>query len=668
MNIFGYDTETHRFRPGCMSPPVVCATYDADGAGNHGIIVGRDAIRRFTHETLDWAIEGAGENIIAGSYIAYDFSVFLANFWDDKELVRKIFAAYEARAILCTQVVEKLLDIAEGGLQKDERAYSLGSLASKYLDVTLDKSGPVRTSYSELDGVPLAQWPKDAVDYAIDDAKASRGVTVAQLLRASEMEYSLPDAPEQSYADFCLRLLSNWGVRTEESRIIALDNDTQAKLAILKTKLVGHGLYTTRTPKRGKFAGIEQGKKSVKVMQQLVTEAFTSSGKRVPLTLSGRVSTEAVVLEDLNPEQYPQIADWLDFIGLEKTASTYIKRLYDGIHLPIHARFKSLVNTGRNSSSDPNLHNVPRLPGVRECYKARPGYVLVSSDFNSQEMRAWAEVCESILGWSKLAERYREDPDFDPHIAMAAGSLLGCSEEEAKARLKAGDKEAKDARQASKIANFGLPGGMGVNGLIRYARGYGVRWEDPNCPRCILGDDYDRNAHGKLDHACFAQGVREGWRRTWPEAAEYFRHVHSVVENVGYVIQLYSERRRGGIGFTDGANTYFQGLAADASKAALCEVTRRCYSVESSWLYGCRPIVLIHDEILMEAPEEYAHEAATEMVEVMEAAQAKFTPHVPPRASPALMRNWSKGAEAKYDLGGRLIPVEDAPVKVKGAA
>ena len=88
---------------------------------------------------------------------------------------------------------------------------------------------------------------------------------------------------------------------------------------------------------------------------------------------------------------------------------------------------------------------------------------------------------------------------------------------------------------------------------------------------------------------------------------------------------------------------------------------------EGSALYGCRPVVFVHDEIIVEAPEEYAHEAAVETDRVMCEAMQEVTPHVPARASPALMRNWSKKADAVFDADGRYIAWEDRPKQEKAA-
>jgi hypothetical protein len=188
---------------------------------------------------------------------------------------------------------------------------------------------------------------------------------------------------------------------------------------------------------------------------------------------------------------------------------------------------------------------------------------------------------------------------------------------------------------------FGIPGGMGVKTFRLYAKGYGLS--------LTLQE---------------AEELKAQYFAFEPWAKEYFQIIGNLTENGEATMQqLYSGRLRGGCTFPSAANTLFQGLAADVSKSALWDVTKACYGApgtEGSPLGGCRPVAFLHDEILLEAPEEYAHEAAVELARVMCAAMEELTPDVPARASPTLMRHWSKKAEAVKDADGRLIPWEDA--------
>jgi len=219
----------------------------------------------------------------------------------------------------------------------------------------------------------------------------------------------------------------------------------------------------------------------------------------------------------------------------------------------------------------------------------------------------------------------------DLHLALAA-DLAKCSYDEAVARRKAGDAEIKRLRGLAKVPNFGLPGGLGVEGLVGYAQ----------------------NSYGVTLSTGEAEALRAAWFSAWPEMKGYFSEVMRAVDR-GYVIQHRTRRRRGAVGFTDGANTYFQGLVADGAKTALIEVVKGCWLDSSSPLYGARPVAFVHDEIICECPEERAPEAAEELARVMVAAMRPFTPAVSMSADPWASRVWRKGLEGERDANGRLV-------------
>jgi hypothetical protein len=126
----------------------------------------------------------------------------------------------------------------------------------------------------------------------------------------------------------------------------------------------------------------------------------------------------------------------------------------------------------------------------------------------------------------------------------------------------------------------------------------------------------------------------------------------------GYIEQHGSQRIRGGVGFPDACNTMFQGLTADAALDALAEVSRRCYVVPSSMLFGARVVNFIHDEIMLEVREEQADEAARELEHVMVEVYQRWTPDVRITAGATLMRRWSKKAKRR-EQNSVLVPWED---------
>lgn len=655
-----FDFETALFAPGNSAPRPICLSYAFLGNDNEGkrkvesgLVVGDDMATTL-EKFLDGAI--AGKFVLVNFSISYDLIVALEHF---PHLAEKIWTVYLIGAVLCVKVREKLLDIADGthGGERGHKGktvakkYNLADLVQRHYKTELDKE-TWRTEYEKLEGIPLEQWPQGAKDYSIEDSVWALELFCLQQTRAIDMRYDLPDQTQQTRGDFALRLMSAWGIRTDGPAVKALAKATEARLAVLKVVLQeGKLIRIKRTPK-GKES------KDMKAIRAMIERTWDGSGP-IPRTKAsdrhpkGQIKTDADTLEFCTDP----ISDVLhEYNGLEKSASAFIRKMHAGIDFPIHAFFNILVNSGRTSCSSPNLQQQPRVPGVRECFiptaliKIADGNgvpeetVFATCDYDSQELRSWAQICLDLLGDSTLARKYQGDPDFDPHTDFAA-NMLEINYVEGMRLRSIEDEKLLDYRQKSKPANFGFPVGMGFKKFRKYARGYGL----------IISEDASKE-------------LREDWYAQWPEAKPYFAQINRIVGAGGYgtVIQIRSQRRRGFCRYTVAANTFFQGLAADASKLALWRVSFECYTgkcwddhSKRSPLYGCRPVIFMHDEIMIVAPISYAAEAAHRLEVVMVQSMEVYTPDIPVRASASLMRRWRKGAKPAHNAAGRLIPYED---------
>ena len=115
-----------------------------------------------------------------------------------------------------------------------------------------------------------------------------------------------------------------------------------------------------------------------------------------------------------------------------------------------------------------------------------------------------------------------------------------------------------------------------------------------------------------------------------------------------------------GVTCTPAATSYPQGLGSEATKTALLTVSEECYGDRESPLFGSRPILFIHDEIIRETPEEAGPAAAGRLEKLMIEGQEIWTPDIPAAATASLMRRWSKaGGDPVFDASGTLIPWED---------
>src|SRR5262249_23350755 len=155
----------------------------------------------------------------------------------------------------------------------------------------------------------------------------------------------------------------------------------------------------------------------------------------------------------------------------------------------------------------------------------------------------------------------------------------------------------------------------------------------------------------KIDLA-MAERLRALWLSIW-ETQPYFTHVQDTLRDCGgnaTIEQFVSGRVRGKLTFTELANTWFSGLAADAFGAALWDLTYECYCDETSVLYGSFPLLPVHDEIIAEITDgELLHERAIRQAEIMcDAFSKTYTPDFPVRAEPALMSVWFKSADPAF--------------------
>jgi hypothetical protein len=276
------------------------------------------------------------------------------------------------------------------------------------------------------------------------------------------------------------------------------------------------------------------------------------------------------------------------------------------------------------------------MSATRECFIPRPGSIMGFCDFDTLEMRTFAQICLDLFGFSDIATALRAG--LDPHVELAA-ETLGIASATAQERYAAGDPQMIEVRQGSKIGNYGMLGGMGWPAFIDYAKGYGVTLTDEQ-----------------------AQNIHASFRRRWRETGPYFRYCSDLCDTPsGKAKQVRVARSglvRGDVSYTETCNHHFQHLAAMGSKAALYQVQRECWVVPSSDLFGCRPWYFGHDEIGLEIPyltPERRHLAAKRLESVMVKKMSEWVPDVPIGATCILAPRWYKGAKPVV-VNGLLVP------------
>lgn len=600
MQRMALDTETALIRPGCLAPPLACISW-ATSPDDAGVVHWHDA-RTWFDDVLARAC--AGELLLVGHNIAYDMAVLAAH---HPAWLPHIFEVY-ARGVYDTKIAQQLIDIATGEFKT--RRHTKGGYALAALSrASLDKD-TWRLKYGDLRALPLSEWPQGAIEYARMDAIAA--------LDVANLQEPVVDLEPQCRADFALHLMSCYGMRTDEHNVRAFLDEAKSTIDVTRDTLVAHGLMRV------------VGKKLAKDTKAIGALVVSVLGDDTPQTATGRVKLDEETI-DLCGDN-PMLAHLVAHNKATKLYNNWRVHLERGTHTPIQPRYNVLVESGRTSCQNPNIQQLHRAGGLRECFAPREGYVFASVDYASLEMCTLAQACLDLGIGSNLGEAI--NGGLDPHLHVAA-QLLHIDYAAAAQRLAEGDAEVKHHRQISKILNFGLPGGLGAATFVQYARGYGV----------TLSQDE-------------AETLRRKWFDAWPEMQRYFEHISALVgRSTGTVHQLRSGRVRGDVSYTQTCNSYFQGLAADGAKDACFAIARAAYADKTSALYGSRPVAFIHDEILAEVPIDTAHEAATELARLMVESMRKYCPDVEIKAEPCLMARWYKEARPVY-VDGRLEPWE----------
>lgn len=679
---FAWDNETALIEPGYQAPRLACSSFSvvavpsletgtfdealklADAVKEHyakpvetiaGLVHWTDVERVFRQ-----LFEGTGAHLV-GANVSFDMRTICERF---PTLLPVVLDMYEQGRIHDTQTAEKLLDIARGTLGKHPKThapikYSLDEQYQRVTKARLDKD-TWRLRYAELSPYVLAAWPEDARRYPLMDAVATALVWSMIAIRAHLQRLSTPgidspilaSEPEQCRSDFALGAASCWGLRTHGPSVERLAAHTEEVLFALEDELALYGLIDggagTKTIKKivHKFRKPYvrgQGVRNTKAAAERLLAAAREDNPGIPdadlpIERSDKTNEPSLSADACKASSDIVINKYGAVGSLSAVLSKDIPALRKGVHVPMHSRF-GIAASGRSTSSDPNVQNwANKIKGVRECFIPRPGMVFASADVGGLELATFAEVLLQVVGWSKLAEAILSGRDAHADFAC---EILGISREEGERRKALGkeaDPEFYKARQTAKIGNFGIPGGLGSESLVDYARAlYGV----------IL----------TLEEA---KRLKALYLATWPEVKLYFQYIAQLTESGRPFKQLYSGRYRGGLKYTAACNTSFQGLGGDAMKHVAWELTRACFDRRlGSILLGCRIVNFIHDEFILEVPDDHlAHDRAMALGDGMNTHIRKYLRNVPAKAEPLLMRVWSKDAKPVYGPDGRLIPWE----------
>ncbi|WP_461212943.1 DNA polymerase I [Lacticaseibacillus sp. GG6-2] len=300
-------------------------------------------------------------------------------------------------------------------------------------------------------------------------------------------------------------------------------------------------------------------------------------------------STSVEVLEQLRSSS-PIVQDILDYRAVSKLQSTYVKGLLKAV-LPdgkIHTRYlQTLTQTGRLSSVDPNMQNIPARGDGKLIRKAfvpsHAGWQIFSSDYSQIELRVLAH----ISGDANMQEAFKEDRDIHANTAM---KIFG---------LDSPDQVTPDMRRQAKATNFGIVYGISDFGL---AKNIGITRRQAKAFIDGYFEQYPQ-VHDYMDKMV-AQAREQGYVETLFHRRRYLDQIHSRNFNQ----RQFAERTA--------MNTPIQGSAADIIKVAMIRMQQM---LEEHNLQS-RMLLQVHDELIFEGPEEEMAKLGELVPKVMDSA------------------------------------------------
>jgi hypothetical protein len=682
MRLLAFDTETYLIGSSgdgafasCQAPKPVCGSfYD----GQQGWLDRPDSF-------ATQALLACGDVVWVGHNIAYDFMNMMLWY---PHTIPSIFKAYDEGRVYDTGTRECLQQLMTIGGDGYKPFVSLAKLVKKYLglDIEESKKSPDawRLRYGTLDDKPLQSWPTEARTYALDDAKLTYQVFMAQ----GGMEKTWPTEHYQVQDEIALRAIGVWGLMVNQERHAALKERQTKKTKDLEAKVIKYGWIGPGSKAKlaaavtlahayrcaealaasASFAGVvidwavweslvkAEGGLDLKaylkgcvanqqcpafitgvpqgfnlsawVDQTVLTipdMAMTAGGEDKKPSISVSEETLSEYYDVCKKYNLPDFKDLVEYKHEEKMLATYVDA-YDC--LVSHGRYSNMVATGRTACS-PGHQTIPKPSkddpdsgAYRGQFCPRPGYVYGIVDYSALELCTLAASIRYF--WPNVRCVLGEfiDAGEDPHL-LTASLMLNIHYDEAKRRFKSGDKDVKDARQKAKAINFGGPGGLGVTALQAYAK----------------------NNYGVLLSFEQATELRKAWASGMPEVTEVYLleagkqfqcRTKEEKKSKRVTSYLINGRGRAGCMFTEYCNFRFQGLAADGAKMALYWAWKESvlgwyhtrfpsvggYGQEckDSPLRDSKTSIFVHDEIVMEHPEALAKEAEKRQEELMIAA------------------------------------------------
>lgn len=416
--------------------------------------------------------------------------------------------------------------------------------------------------------------------YLRADVEATRAVFHWQTRKYGN---DIPDLERQTEWSRDVFELGRRGLHIDQDRLRGLIAQSSLEERQLWRALRDCGIIQPRGPKKDPW-------RKSSVAQNVVQELLAAAGVTEKTAGAEGEESELLVRDRLTLVKTgdPRLKLLADYYGRQKWTS--LLEAYEAPGGVVRPRYNSLVATGRMSCSAPNVQQVPKRGGLRECWVPRSGHVFVEADYAMLELYTFADTCARWGIPSRLRDALNEGKDVHTMVAESTGI----------------------DRQLAKVFNYGGLGGMGPATM-------------------------QENIEKQLGRVIPIEQLRadmEGWKQTWPEVEAYWKHNTTHPHPAGFkrdklgvmrmqykykVTSPQSGRQR--LAYYCAAQNFgFQGPGGDIIKRA----------IELTNADGESPVAALHDQLLCEVEDKPAaiHYRSQRLAQLMKQAGEEICPNV----------------------------------------
>jgi len=569
-----------------------------------------------------------------------------------------------------------------------------------------DKKSPYRTRFGELLGIEnLEKAPRGFLEYAASDAAITQRLYAAMSRKAHDLarSYNVHSSVIEKYGPLSHFLQVKAAIALYQISLNGMPFDrTQASgLEESIRKSLMEDIHWMDSQHPDLFKRYKKGTRDFMIadksqlpqmnngiLRDWLKKTCEQHGIQVPLSQGKNtdlVTTKQSELEKLR-DLDPLIDKILHFKDKGKILSFFnMFKMPDIENDRIRSRYGIMTRTGRTSSSNINLQQIPNRYDFKTVFRAPAGRLLATIDYAAIELRTLAFICESLFGTSVMGDKIRSGVDLHSYTASTINNI---PYDEFVTNAK--EKKYKAMRQEAKAANFGFPGGLGIDTFIEFAElSYGVIFsrnaamkfrndflkkvfpeigrylsEDPlNDLSLNLGMDYEKVAtvvgQISVSPSLSASMVVSVLKNPGHATAGNRNKVQAVLDQLLFlatnppqeardmvkqdrlVPELYdilfaknavttTGRVRSQCTYTQSRNTPFQGLASDGAKLALYRLVKE----------GFKVCAFIHDEVVCEVRDEAEAQQAKR---IMEDEMARVMNHtMPVECSLQVSGHWEK--------------------------